>query len=65
MRAMSLGLLKGSLDEVSSTVHISYVKPRVLDTTQIAALKTRLEGWNTRVQSTLRFLEENTTELLA
>ena len=30
MRAMSLGLLRGSIDEIDQVVHISYIKVRLL-----------------------------------
>lgn len=30
MRAMSLGLIRGTIDEVSQVVHVSYIKARVI-----------------------------------
>lgn len=48
MRAMSLGLLKGSIDEVEQVVSISWVQPRVLDKDQIALMVKQLEGWTER-----------------
>lgn len=35
MKALSLGLLKGSIDEVDQKVHMTWVQPRVLDLEQV------------------------------
>lgn len=45
----SLGLVKGSLDQVSATAKITWVQPRVLTRQQIEALKGKLDEWTTRV----------------
>ncbi|KAH9821006.1 hypothetical protein DFH28DRAFT_951221 [Melampsora americana] len=49
MKALSLGLVKGSLDQVSGTAKITWVQPRVLSRTQIEALKVKLDEWTNRV----------------
>eukprot|EP00301_Raphidiophrys_heterophryoidea_P016103 c2536_g1_i1.p1 GENE.c2536_g1_i1~~c2536_g1_i1.p1 ORF type:complete len:395 (-),score=96.80 c2536_g1_i1:187-1335(-) len=65
MRAMSLGLLRGIVDEVDHTVHISWIKPRVLQQQQLEVLKDRLGTWSNKTQETLKYLEGHTTELIA
>jgi hypothetical protein len=35
MRALSLGLVKGSIDQVDKRVYITWVQPRVLDLNQV------------------------------
>ena len=35
MRALSLGLVKGSIDQIDKNIFISWVQPRVLDITQV------------------------------
>lgn len=45
MRAMSLGLIKGVIDEVDAIVNITWVQPRVLDKAQISMLSEQLNGW--------------------
>lgn len=35
MKALSVGLVKGSIDEVDGRVHMTWVQPRVLDLQQV------------------------------
>jgi 26S proteasome regulatory subunit N9 len=65
IRAMSLGLLKGRIDEVDALVHVSYVKPRVLDRAQIGALKERVDAWRAKAHTTLLFMEDRTSGIFA
>lgn len=65
MRAMSLKLIRGVIDQVEETVSISWVQPRVLDRSQIAALRSRLDQWSTGVDSTVALMEKETPDLLA
>ena len=68
MRAFSLGLMRGSIDQVregGGVVHVSYVKPRVLDAAQVAALKARVDEWRAKAHAMLLTLEEGASELLA
>lgn len=37
MKALSVGLVKGSIDEVDKKVHMTWVQPRVLDLQQVAS----------------------------
>lgn len=57
MKALSLKLVRGTIDELEKTVTITWVQPRVLDLQQIAGMKERLQSWTSKVQSTLVFLE--------
>ncbi|KJA26588.1 hypothetical protein HYPSUDRAFT_132678 [Hypholoma sublateritium FD-334 SS-4] len=45
MKALSLKLIKGSLDQVEEKAVITWVQPRVLSREQIGTLATRLEQW--------------------
>lgn len=38
MKALSLGLVKGSIDEVEGKVHMTWVQPRVLDRDQVISI---------------------------
>jgi 26S proteasome regulatory subunit N9 len=49
MKALSLGLIKGSLDQVEQVVHVDWVQPRVLNRSQIGGLRNHLNVWSERV----------------
>ena len=63
MRALSLGLIKGTMDEVDGTIDVSWVQPRVLDSNQLHLLSSQLETWGQRVKTALVTVEEQTPEL--
>lgn len=45
MRAMSLGLIKGRMDQVVDKIDVTWVQPRVLDKEQLKLLKSQMESW--------------------
>lgn len=45
----SLGLIKGSIDQVNSLANIHWVQPRVLDADQSRALYERLSEWTDKI----------------
>lgn len=63
MRAMSLGLIKGSINEVDQNVNVTWVQPRVLNTVEMSTISTQLGDWVERVKGTLVSVEEQTLEL--
>jgi len=63
MKTLSLGLIRGSIDEVDKTVSVSWVQPRVLQPEQIAALEQRLAAWAATVRTTMLLMEDETSEL--
>jgi len=65
MRAMSLGLVRGTIDEVEGVVHITFVKPRVLDKAQIGELADRVDAWREKARSSLLFMEDHTRDIFA
>lgn len=44
MKALSVGLVKGSIDEVDKRVHMTWVQPRVLDLQQVGATSSSWAG---------------------
>lgn len=62
MRALSLKLIRGVLDEVDSTLRVTWVQPRVLQPAQINLMGDRLQTWCGTVTKTLDFLENETPE---
>jgi len=52
MKALSLGLIRGSLDQVASTVDITWIQPRVLEGTQLETLAEQFGHWTDAVGET-------------
>ncbi|VDP87775.1 unnamed protein product [Echinostoma caproni] len=65
MRALSLGLIKGRIDEVNQTVCITWLKPRVLDREQIGSMRARLTEWCNSVSSMKNLVEVDAKAILA
>jgi len=66
MKALSLNLIRGIIDEPNGTVSISWVQPRILDLKQVEKMKDRVAEWEKTVTNTLHFLQNETApELLA
>ena len=62
MRALSLGLIKGTMDEIDQNVTVSWVMPRVLDSNQLKALGSRFSEWAVKVSKTRDYMgEQNPT----
>jgi len=51
MKALSLKLIRGSLDQVDEKAQITWVQPRVLSQEQIGGLARRLTTWTERLSS--------------
>ena len=57
MKALSLGLLKGTIDQVAEVARISWVQPKVLDKTQISGMRNRLKEWDQGVNRLGNWIE--------
>lgn len=64
MKAMSLGLVKGRVDEVEQSVAITWALPHALDLDQIAVIKDNIGDWQERTKTTMHIVEDRTRELL-
>jgi len=51
MKALSLELIRGTIDQVDQIVQITWLQGRVLDKKGIEGMKKRLEGWSQGVQA--------------
>lgn len=65
MKAFSIKVLKGTIDQVSQTVQIKWVQPRVLSKDQIVNMKERFDLWTKETQKTNLFLEDTAPELFS
>lgn len=62
---MQVHLIEGIIDQVESTVYVSWVQPRVLGIPQIKSLRDRLDVWLGKVHSALLSVEAETPDLVA
>ncbi|MBN3324026.1 PSD13 ATPase, partial [Atractosteus spatula] len=64
MKALSVGLIKGNIDEVDRRVHMTWVQPRVLDLQQIKGMKDRLDLWCGDVKDMAMLVESQAHDIL-
>ncbi|UYV71583.1 PSMD13 [Cordylochernes scorpioides] len=64
MKALSLGLVRGSLDQVDKVAHMTWVQPRVLEKSQISKMTQTLALWCQDVQSMELLLENKAQDIL-
>ncbi|EAQ92175.1 hypothetical protein F5144DRAFT_624779 [Chaetomium tenue] len=57
MKALSLGLLRGTIDQVDEVAHINWVQPKVLDMKQIENMRGRLKEWDSSVNQLGNWIE--------
>ncbi|KAI7868022.1 hypothetical protein BDF14DRAFT_1725421 [Spinellus fusiger] len=65
MKALSLKLIRGSIDQVDQKVTVTWVQPRVLEKDQIDGMRRRLEDWDGQVKKISGFLSEQGGEVFA
>lgn len=64
MKALSLGLVKGKIDQVSEGVYLEWVLPRVMNITPIASMIGRLDSWCTEVKNMQYRMQDEAQEFL-
>ena len=64
MKAMSLDLVRGSIDEVEKTVNITWVMPRYLNMGHLKMLEGRLADWGSKMENVIQMVEDGAQELL-
>lgn len=58
MKALSLGLLQGFIDEVAETVTITWLQPRVMNKNNIESMRQRLVQWDNEVSGLSSWMEQ-------
>lgn len=64
MKALATGLVRGTIDQVSQEVTMSWVQPRVLDLSQVASLQTRIADWYGCIQSTINLIKDEVPDVV-
>ncbi|RMZ85797.1 hypothetical protein DV737_g388, partial [Chaetothyriales sp. CBS 132003] len=57
MKALSLGLLRGKIDQVAGIAKINWVQPKVLERSQIEGMRVRLKEWDSNVNDLGHYIE--------
>ncbi|KAI9710526.1 MAG: 26S proteasome regulatory subunit [Bogoriella megaspora] len=57
MKALSLGLLRGTIDQVAKVARINWVQPKVLDMSQVEGMRGRLREWDASVNQLGNWIE--------
>ncbi|UJR08176.1 hypothetical protein I4U23_012449 [Adineta vaga] len=65
MQALSLGLIRGNIDQVDEKLNMHWVKPRVLDLRQVGTLKKRLDQWTNDVKQMSSLVEHQAEDILS
>lgn len=63
MKAFSLGLMKGLIDEVDKTVSVSWLQPRALSLEQMQTMRSRLDQWDADVKRLGEFMAAHGEEV--
>merc|ERR1712150_29891 len=56
MRAMSVGLISGKINQVNGTVTITKVRPRDIDASGVTALLAKVDQWSNKVDTVMNKL---------
>jgi hypothetical protein len=65
MKAVCIGVIDATIDEVAGTVAVTRVQPRVLTVDAVGVMASKLEKWCGVVKETLVMVEDASPELLA
>jgi 26S proteasome regulatory subunit N9 len=64
MKALAQGLVRGAIDQVSGVVNMTWVQPRVLNQSQVAAMAQTLDTWMASISSMEQLIESRASEIL-
>lgn len=65
MKAMSLELVKGQIDEVEELVHIDWILPRYLSKSHLEIMARKIQQWESKMDEVIKQVEGQSDELLA
>lgn len=65
MKALSLGLLRGKIDQLAEVARINWVQPRVLERSQIEGMRQRLKEWDSNVNDLGHWIEDQGKDVWA
>ena len=63
MKAFSLKLVKGEIDQENQCVIVNWVQPRSLDKIQLKAMRDSLQGWSDKIKHLISEFKANGSEV--
>lgn len=64
MRCLSLGLIRGLINQVEKNVEVSWIQPRTMTLAQIKGMKAKMELWNDKVSVLNEYMGQAGGEIL-
>jgi 26S proteasome regulatory subunit N9 len=64
MKAMSLDLVRGNIDEAAETVEVNWIMPRYLSKEHLSILINRMKEWEAKMEQVINLVETQASELL-
>ena len=64
MKAMSLNLIKGTINEVDQQVHVDWCLPRYLNKGHLEIMASKMKDWESKLDDVIRLAENNSQELV-
>jgi len=64
MKAMSLGLIRGTIDEVAQVVHVDWCLPRYLNKSHLELMASKMRTWEAKLDGAIRMVENQSVELV-
>lgn len=64
MKAMSLDLIRGTIDEVEQVVHVDWSMPRYLNKNHLIIMNNKMVQWEEKMENVIRLCENNSQELV-
>lgn len=64
MKSMSLGLIKGTIDEVDRVVHITWAMPRYLNKNHLQIMHKKMQEWELKMENVIKLVENNSEEIV-
>lgn len=61
---MSLGLIRGTIDEVAQVVHVDWCQPRYLNKNHLQIMSNKINDWQGKLEETIKLVENNSQELI-
>lgn len=65
VKALSLNLIKGYIDEVENKVIVNWVQPKYLDREKVVVLHDRIDAWINKANKALSSFQDVASPLLA